>query len=138
MFIDKENEYSDAQALTASAASTNVINHGAAGDLGGGEPMGILISCDVALAGTSPTLDIKLEKDTVEAFSSAEEVISIPQISSMAAGDKKVIPVPPMVADQQYSRVYYTLGGTSPTVTLTAQLLPLESIQNFKAYADAI
>lgn len=138
MIVDYENEYSDAQALTATAASEHVIDHGAAGDVGEGEAMGIVITCDVALAGTSPTLDIELQQDTAAAFPSPSGVISLSQITAMGAGDKKVLPVPPGALLERASRLNYTLGGTTPTVTLSASLMPLRSIPNWRAYADAI
>lgn len=37
MYVDAQNQYSNAQAVTASAASTNLIDHGQARDLGTGE-----------------------------------------------------------------------------------------------------
>src|SRR3990167_4171654 len=49
MFIDAQALLSDAQAVTADAASTNTYDSGAAGtDITEGEPLGIGISVDVA------------------------------------------------------------------------------------------
>jgi len=137
MIIDKELELSDSQALTASAASTNLVDLGAAGDLGLGEPMVLVVQCDVAMGGTSPTLDIKIQKDTVAAFSSAEDVIAYPQLSAMAAGAQVFLPIPPGSADQQFARAYYTMGGTSPTVTLSAFIVPMSHIQKWTSHPDA-
>ena len=48
MFLDGQNLYSDAQALTATAASTNLIDHGSDRDLGIGEPLVAVIVVDVS------------------------------------------------------------------------------------------
>jgi len=141
MILDYENTLADGQALTASAASENIIDLGAAGDLGHGEPMGVLITVDVAADATTgdETYAFAIQKDTVSAFSSAEEVISKTiTAANLTAGSQHILVVPPIAADQQYLRLYATLGGTTPTITITAHLLPLAHIQNSKAYADAL
>ncbi len=138
MILDKLNQYSDAQALTASAASTNVIDHGPGAErrLGTGEPMAVVITVDVALAGTSPTFQATLQSDDAEAFPSAGTVAQSKQYSALAAGAKVVIPVPPGEATERYTRLNYTLGGTTPSITVTAQLQPMSMIQNDAVYAD--
>jgi len=135
MFIDSRLEFSTKQALTATAVSTNVINLGSDRDIGGGEPLWLVVSCDTALAGTSPTLDVDLQTDSVEAMSTPTSIVSGPQKTAMAAGDKIVLAVPG--ANEQYLRVNYTLGGTSPTVTLSA-FLTSEDPTSWAAQPDAI
>lgn len=137
MYVDKRLELSDGQALSATGASTNVADLGAAGDLGAGEAMALVVQCDVALAGTSPTLNIKLQKDTVAAMSSPEDVIQWPQLTAMAVGEQLIIPIPPGAADQRFTRAYYTLGGTTPSVTLSAFIAPMSEVQHWKAYPDS-
>lgn len=138
MFRDKLNEYSDAQALTATAASTNVIDHGPGTErrLGTGEPMAAVISVDVALAGTSPTFQATLQSDDAAAFGSAATVAESAQYSALAAGAKVIIPIPPGQATERFTRLNYTLGGTTPTITVTAHLVPMSMIENYAAYAD--
>lgn len=144
MFIDAFNTFSDAQALTASAASTNVIDLGADRNIGIGEPMAVLITVDVAADGTTgdETYTAKLQTDSAEGFGTASDVtvaISIPRTTSVA-GTKFVIPVPPNTDTKRYLRVYYTLGGTTPTLTVTAVLVPMKFLPTGENvyYPDAI
>lgn len=136
MYIDRQNLVSDAQALTATAASTDFIDLGQERRLGVGEPMAVVISCDVAMGGTTPTLVATLQSDDNTSFSSAASVVVSPTFSSFAAGAKYVLPIPPGVATERYVRVNYTLGGTSPTITVTTALVPMSLVQNDYVYPD--
>lgn len=138
MFIDAENQYSDAQALTSTAASTNLIDHGSDRDLGMGKPMAVLITLDVAADGANSdeTYSVALQVDDNSSFSSATTLGTATITRGDAAGSKYVIPVPPDANFERYSRLNFTLGGTSPSVTVTAQLMPQEFIDNYTYYAD--
>lgn len=138
MNVDAQHLYSDAQALTATAASTNLIDHGPGAErrLGTGEPMAVVIAVDVALAGTSPTFQATLQSDDAAAFGSPTTVAQSKSYTALAAGAKIVIPIPPGDATERYTRLNYTLGGTTPTVTVTAFLQPMSMIQNDAVYAD--
>lgn len=138
MIIDSQQLFSDAQALTGTAASTNLIDIAQERRIGTGEPMAVVVSVDVALAGTSPTLAIAVQSDDNSGFSSAATITSSQTISSAAAGSKFVLPIPSGLSTERYVRLNYTLGGTSPTVTVTAFLQPASMIQNDAYYADAI
>jgi hypothetical protein len=141
MIIDSQNLYSNAQALTGSAASTNLIDHGADRNLGIGEPMALVITLGVASDGTTgdETYAAQLQTDDNSSFSSAASVGgSVTIARGAAAGTKYVMAIPPDTTFEQYSRVNYTLGGTTPTVTLSAFLQPMSAIQNNVVYADAI
>ena len=141
MILDYENMYADGQALTASAASTHIIDHGAAGDLGAGRAMVVVINVDVAAdtANADETYQFVLQQDDNSGFASPSEVIakSIPG-GALAAGSQHVIPVPPGALSERYSRLFSTLGGTTPSITYTAHLLPMSHIQHWSAYADAV
>ena len=74
MILDLQSMFSDDQAITSSAASTNLIDLGATGtpplsstalvrDIGKGTPIEILIIVTVAHGGTSPTLVVTLQMD---------------------------------------------------------------------------
>ena len=131
MILDLQSMFSDDQAITTSAASTNVIDLGATGtpplsstaltrDIGPGTPIDILIQVTVAHGGTSPTLDIDLEMDTVVGFSSATIVASAVQLVGAAVGDRASIRWIPDGTSERFIRLAYTAGGTSPTITVTA------------------
>jgi len=62
--------------------------------------------------------------------------VTIP--AGSAAGSRFFINVPPNTSFERYSRLNYTLGGTTPTVTVTAHLVPLSFVQNEQVYADNI
>lgn len=143
MILDAQNLYSDAQEIpdTTPVASTNIIDHGADRNLGIGTPMAVLITVDVGLAGdATETLTAALQTDDNASFSSATTVASTGALSEAqtVAGSKIVLAVPPNTAMERYSRLLITLGGTNPTATITAALLPQSMIQNEANYADAI
>lgn len=143
-YRDRENTYSLAQALTASAASSDKINHGSDRNLGIGEPMCVVVTCDVAAdhATNDEAYAVKLQTDSDEAFGGAVDVGEAITISHDAvAGDRWTIPLPPDGTLKQYTRLYYTLGGTTPTITLTAALVPMSQIDTpaaLKLYPDGI
>ena len=138
MYIDSQHLFSDAQALTATAASTNVIDLGVDGNVGIGEPMAVVLSLDVAADGTTgdETYAVALQTDDNSSFSSAAQIGSATITRGDAAGSRYIIPVPMDTTGERYLRLNYTLGGTTPTVTVTAFLIPASMIQNYVAYAD--
>lgn len=142
MFIDNQTVLSDAQALTASAASTNILDLKAAGYLGAGEPLAVVIWVDVAADGTTgdETYVAKLQSDDGEAFGSATDLpnktVTIPRTTAVA-GSVYVIDLDPADITEQYLRVYYTLAGTTPTLTVTAAVMPRSFIGKWRALANA-
>jgi hypothetical protein len=134
MIIDYNLQFSDAQSLTADAASTNVIDLGADRDIGPGEPLSIVVTLDAAMGGTSPTMAVQVQTDDNSGFSSATTVATSRTIASGAAGDSVVISVPD--TNERYLRLYYDLGGTSPTATVSASVVL--NAQQWTSYADAI
>jgi len=131
MIIDYNLQVSDAQALTATAASTNVIDLGSDRDIGPGEDMKIVTTLDVAMGGTSPTLAIGVQ--TSADNSSFTTVQTSRTVSAGAVGDVVVMGLPD--TNQRYIRLYYTLGGTSPTVTVSASIV--KDAQQWQSYANA-
>jgi hypothetical protein len=137
-FIDAFNRYSADQALTADAASTNVIDHVNAGRLGDGEPMAVVFTVDVAAAGGG-TLNFQLQTDDNEAFASAATVCQTGAVAaaSLTAGAQIVLPIPPGVATERYTRVNYDLT-TMTGITVTARLTPMSMIPSGALYPDNI
>lgn len=137
MIIDKRLEFSAAQALTATAASTNSIDVGVARQIGPGEPLWIVIVSKAAPGGTSPTIAISVETDDNTGFSSAATLATHPTLAAAAfgSGTRIVIPVP--YSNERYLQLKYTLGGTSPTFTVDAFLTNQEPPQ-LTQYPDAI
>jgi len=134
MILSAQQTFSDGQALTGTAASTNVIDLGATGtvlnapaalvrDIGKGSHIPIVITLDEDSGGTSPTLDATLEMDSDDTFASATVVATAPQLAGGSAGDRVAIFWIPEGTNERFIRLNYVLGGTSPTYTLTAAIV---------------
>jgi len=134
MIIDKSLEFSDAQSLTADAASTNVIDLGANQQIGPGEPMNIVVTLGADMGGTSPTMAVQVQTDSDAGFGSATTVQTSRTLTSGSAGDAIVMGLPD--TNERYLRLYYDLGGTSPTATVSASIV--KDAQQWAAKADAV
>ena len=143
MFQDAQNLFSDAQALTATAVSTNVIDLGVDRDVGAGEPMAVMITVDVAADFTTGDETYQIDIQTGSTATPTTVIARrIPVVtasnatSDLGLGKKIVIPLPKENA--RYLRLNYTLGGTTPSVTLTAALVPmnLADSNNTQQYAS--
>lgn len=71
MILDAHNEFSDSQAVTSTAISTNVLDLGPVADnvlrdIGQGEPVWLVVTTDVAAtdSGSDATLTVSLESDS--------------------------------------------------------------------------
>lgn len=142
MIIDAQHLFSDAQALSATGASTNIIDLGSDRNIGLGEPMAVVVTIDVAADRTTgdETYTVQLQTDDNAAFSSAANVGGAYSILQYTAGSRFVIPLPIGTETERYLRLNYTLGGTTPSITVTAFLTPLRMVgagENVY-YADAI
>lgn len=139
MILDAFHEFSDGQALTATAASTNVIDLSIDRNIGIGEPMAVLLLVDVAADDTNgdETYVADIETDDNDSFSSATTIASMTITRGDAAGTRYVAFIPKSQSAEQYLRLNYTLGGTSPSVTVSAYLLPADGIDGYVSYANA-
>lgn len=137
MILDSLLKFSDAQALTATAVSTNVVPLNLDRDIGIGEPMGVVISVSVAADFTSldETYQFQLQTDDNDAFSSATVIGDVTVVAAkLTAGDKVVIPIGH--SNEAFLRLNYVLGGTTPSVTVDAFLQPLSMIDGTVTYAS--
>lgn len=137
MINDNLLRFATALAITASGAATDHIDLGADRNIGMGEPMAVLITVDVAAAvdDADETYAFKIQTDTVTGFGSPTDVIerAIGR-ALLVAGSMHAIPVPPDTSMEQFMRVYATLGGTTPTITYTAMLVPMSAIPKEATY----
>lgn len=121
MIFDQQNMLSDAQAITATAASTNVIDLGPikAGivrDIGKGKPIPLLIQV-VEAFNTLTSLTIALQVDDADTFGSAKTVWSaVVALADLKAGKVVVPEYIPRGTDERYMRLNYTVTGTNPTL----------------------
>lgn len=112
MIIDRFNEFSDAQAVTASAAS-NVVDLLAAGAIEG-KPMYLHIKVnDGAAASGSATVAFALQTDSAEAFGSAVTLWSRAATAKATLVDGYEVVRLPIngMALKRYLRVYYTVAS---------------------------
>lgn len=139
MIIDKLLEFSVAQAVTADAASTNVIDLGADRDLGvsDGIYLETLVTTIFDSAGEAATLVIKLQTDSDEAFGSPTDLYASPTITEAAlvAGYRPVRIHLPQVTER-YLRVYYD-NGTEVFTSGNISAWLTTNRQNWRAY-DAV
>ena len=120
MIFDRQTLLSDAQVITATGPSTNVINLGPikAGltrDIGKGEPIPFLMQV-VESFNNLTSLAVTIQTDDNEAFSSPKAVITTTlNLADLKAG--KIIPPShiPRGKDELYLRLLYTVTGTAPT-----------------------
>ena len=112
MIRDKQLILSNAQAVTASAASENIIDLTKAGDaLAGAELyLEILVNTLVTADGAA-TVTFAIQTDTVDTFASAVTLLATAAIgkASLVAG-KEVLKVKLPIGLLQYLRVYYTVA----------------------------
>lgn len=135
MFIDKRLQVSSQQALTASARSTDVIDLGNSRLIGPGDPLWWVIAARVGLAGTTPTFKAAVETDDNSGFSSAAVLLTSQQYSALAAGSLIVLPM--TYTNERFLSLNYTLGGTTPTITVDAWLTNQDP-QSWSAFPDAL
>lgn len=126
MILSNQQIFSDGQAITADAASTNTIDLGATGtppfddaalvrDIGKGEPIPILIQVTEAFDNLT-NLKISLQVDDNTSFSSATEVASETiLLADLVAGKTTNMQCIPKGTNERYMRLYYDVTGTAPT-----------------------
>jgi hypothetical protein len=129
MIFDATTLFSNAQAITATSASTNIIDLGATGtvfggataiarDVGKGREVSMRASV-VESFNNLTSLSIGIETDDNTAFASAKTVWTSPAytLAELATGAKLLLPDElPVGTDERYLRLKYTVAGTAPTL----------------------
>lgn len=142
MMFDKENQFSDAQAVTTGSdtgiASTNVIDFGAVRDIGVGENLFLVVSVDTAFTdtGSNSTLTVYAQSDDNEAFSTATNTQTLGTFAVNAAiGTQIIARVQPGTFNERYGRLFYlAANGALATGAVTAFLA--KDIDKAPMYAD--
>ena len=145
MFLDTRSQFSDSQALTATAVGTNVIDLAVAASIGNGEPLGVLFTVEVAADQTTGDEDytFQVEYASNAAQSTGRQLVGERNFESgtpgapaqnadlLVAGFSFVVPIPMtnQSEDGRYIGIRYVLAGTTPTVTMSAHLGPLSTFE---------
>lgn len=147
MYVDAELQFSSAQAVTSTAASTNLIDLGVAiNNLGLGETLHLVIQVTVAAlndsSGTDATVTVALETHTAADFSSARTVVdsSVATFAhGNAVGTRRIYKLPAAPSNDflQYIALRYTVAN-GPLDAGAFDAFLTKDIQKFVAYADGI
>lgn len=140
MLLDAQNQLSDSQALTGTALSTNVIDLSTDRNVGTGEPMAVVVNVEVAADQTTGDEDYQFDVETASdagittarkllarrVFESGTPTAPAEDADLLVAGFKFVLPIPAgsLAEAERYLAVRYTLAGTTPTITVSAHLVP--------------
>jgi hypothetical protein len=125
MILDRENAFSIAQALSGAGnvISTDVIDLSQLRQIGFGKTLYLVLNVDAAMTGTSGTLVVTVQTDDNVGFSSAASALISPTYAQANLGLSTQIVLPmPQQGWERFVRLQYTLGGTTPAVTLSAHL----------------
>lgn len=139
MYIDAQQLFSDAQALVATAPSTNIIDLSSDRNIGIGEPMCVAIEVDVAadVADADETYQFDVQTDDNAGFATPTVIASrVVAGALLFAGARVAIGIPADLSAERFLRVNYTLGGTTPSITVTAHLQPQNTLQAEAVYPD--
>ncbi len=144
MILDAQARFSDAQAITADAVGTNVIDLLADRSIGNGEPMAVVFTVDVAADQTTGdedyTFDVEYASNAAQStgrkligrriFESGTPTAPAQDADLLVAGFQFVVPIPPtsLSESERYLGVRYDVTGTTPTITMTAHLMPMSMI----------
>lgn len=136
MYIDKALQVSNEQAVTASAASTDVIDFGQANPnvgMDGTSKMVVTVD-EAATASGAATVAISVQ-DSADNSTFADVAVTVPiPKGTLVAGYQHVIPMPTKL--RRYCRVYYTVAtGPLTAGKFSAQIV--EGIQQNVAYPDS-
>jgi hypothetical protein len=120
--MDYELTFSDVQALSGASTqnSTNLVDRGAAGSLGAGTPIALIVKIGT-ITGTSPTLTINLVGADNAGFTTNKITVATltPTIATGQADTLLHFGIPHTAA-KRYYRLEYVVGGTTPALTVTA------------------
>ncbi|WP_428075531.1 Bbp16 family capsid cement protein [Candidatus Avelusimicrobium luingense] len=113
MLLDQNSVLSDKQAVTTTAASTNIVDLKSAGNF---VPGGMFAVCrvDVNFA-TLTSLKIALETADNAEFSNAVELASGSFLAAALTADKQLMAVAVPVGVKRYLRAKYTVTGDAAT-----------------------
>ena len=153
MILDAQMQFSSAQAVTADAVGTNVVDLFVDRSIGNGEAMGVLfvvtVDADQTTGDEDYTFDVEFATDAAQTtgrqligrrvFESGTPTAPAQNADLLVEGFSFVVPVPPtkLSESERYIGIRYDVTGTTPTITVTAYLTALCNVdQNLIAYPN--
>lgn len=138
--IDNQLRLGSAQAFSASGATTDYWDTSKARNTGDGEALCMVFTVTTAAdyTTTDETYQFAIQCDDNTSFSSPATLLTrtISAASSgLAVGVRVVVPFPPGALVEQYVRGYLTLGGTTPSISVTTDIMPESMVP--KTYLNA-
>ncbi len=137
MMYDKHLTFGTDQAVTATAASTDIVDLGVVRDIGNGEPLELVVLCtEAATAAGAATVTFTFETDDNSGFSSAATLAATTAIgkASLTAGTE-VLRVKVPLGVERYLRMNYTVA-TGPLTAGKFTAFLAEERQANTAYAS--
>lgn len=124
MYLDANLRFSNAQAITATADSTNIIDQAIAlRDAGTGRPLYVVVVVTTAMTNTG-TVNVALQSDSTETMTpdKTRSIFTLPALS--AVGDTFIAALQPRAEVEQlrYLGLKYTVSGTVDTGAVKAFL----------------
>lgn len=139
MLLDAQLQFSASQSITVDAVSQNVIDLGTARQIGVGKAMAILISVEVGADATTgdETYSFELQTDDNAGFSSQTTLFDqdIPR-AALTTGKVQFV-VLPSSRIERYIRINFDVGGTTPSITVSCWLHPVDMIGTTYDYPNA-
>jgi hypothetical protein len=140
MLIDAQCTLSDAQAVTATAASANTYDTTVPRNIGVGADMYALCIVQTAMTdtGSDSTVTVTLETDDNSGFSSATTAQTLGTFAAVSpVGTKLVAKLQPNKLNERYIRGMYTVAGGNLT-TGSFHLSFVSEADLWSTYPDAI
>lgn len=142
MYVDKQLEFSDSQAVTATAISTNVVdlnpafNYNNGVDIGTGEDVYLVLQVDAAAtAAGAATVQVTLESSAAAGMTSSTVHFTSPtyQLADLTAGKTLTSVKLPSGTYLRYLGVRYTVG-TGPLTAGSFSAFLVKDIAAWRAY----
>ena len=120
MLLDQNAVLSDGQKITASGASANMIDNGAAGNAVAGA-LFVVCRSDETFAGVT-NLEVALQTSDTAAFTSFSALAKASFAAADLTAGKLLLAAPVSLGMKRYLRAYYTVTGTGTAGKLSCFL----------------
>lgn len=143
MYLDKQAEFSDSQAVTATAISTNVMdlntafNYNTGVDIGTGEDVYLVVQVDAAAAAAgAATVQVTLESSAAAGLTSSTVHFTSANyaLTDLTAGKTLFSVKLPSGTYLRYLGVRYTVG-TGPLTASSFSAFLVKDVEAWRAYA---